>query len=103
MDSITRDIQSLAPYTLLYANDVFLASDDKTDLEQLVQTWHDHLVQHGLRLNLKKTEYLTTDQTETGTITVNGSNLPRNEHFKYFGSTLSADGDLRYEVTARVN
>ena len=103
MDAITHDIQRPAPYTLLYADDVFLASDDKTELEQLVQTWHDRLAQHGLRLNLKKTEYLSTDQSETGTLAINGVNLPRAEHFRYLGSTLSADGDLRHEVTARVN
>jgi hypothetical protein len=103
MDSITRDIQRPAPYTLLYADDVFLASDNKTDLEQLVQVWNDRLAQRGLRLNLKKTEYLTTNPDENGTITINGTDLPRADNFKYLGSTLSADGDLRHEVTARVN
>ena len=103
MDTVTRDIQRPAPYTLLYADDVFLASDSKNDLEQLVQKWNDRLMQHGLRLNLNKTEFLTTDPHETGTITVGGSDLPRTERFKYLGSTLSANGELRYEIASRIN
>ncbi|VDP28609.1 unnamed protein product [Heligmosomoides polygyrus] len=61
MDAITRDLQKPVPWTLLYAYDVMLACEDKDDLERQVQAWCDRLEQFGLRLNVKKTEYLTTD------------------------------------------
>lgn len=103
MDTLTSDIQRQAPYTLLYADDVFLASVNKTDLTQLVKLWNDRLAQHGLRLNTRKTEYLTTNTNDTGTININGTDLPRTENFKYLGSVLSADGELNNEITARIN
>ncbi|VDP13033.1 unnamed protein product [Heligmosomoides polygyrus] len=34
MDAITRDLQKAAPWTLLYANDVMLACEEKTELER---------------------------------------------------------------------
>ena len=60
-------------------------------------------MQHDLRLNLNQTEFLTTGPHGTGTITVSGSDLPRTERIKYLGSTLSANGELRYEIASRIN
>ncbi|VDP06436.1 unnamed protein product [Heligmosomoides polygyrus] len=39
MDAITRDLQKPVPWTLLYADDVMLACDDKVGLERKVQAW----------------------------------------------------------------
>ena len=43
MDTITRDLQGPVPWTLLYADDVMLASTDKTELEQKVCIWSRRL------------------------------------------------------------
>ncbi|XGW33662.1 hypothetical protein V3C99_017798 [Haemonchus contortus] len=56
LDAIIKDIQKPAPWTLLYAHDVMLASEDKSELESQVQTWSDRLAMFGLRSNVKKTE-----------------------------------------------
>ncbi|VDP29369.1 unnamed protein product [Heligmosomoides polygyrus] len=53
--------REIFPWTLLYADDVMLASEDKGELEREVQAWCDRLEMFWLRLNVKKTEYLTTD------------------------------------------
>ncbi|VDO19617.1 unnamed protein product [Heligmosomoides polygyrus] len=47
-----------APWTLLYADDVMLACEDETELERQAQAWYDLLALFGLKLNLKKAEYL---------------------------------------------
>ncbi|VDP22515.1 unnamed protein product [Heligmosomoides polygyrus] len=101
MDAITRDLQKLVSWTLLYADDVMLASDDKDELAQEVQAWCDRLERFGLRLNVKKTEYLTTDVTESTSIKVNGIGLPRTSVFKYLGSAVASDGNLMTEVNSR--
>lgn len=103
MDTITHDIQRPAPYTILYADDVFLASQEKDDLTDLVKTWHERLAKYGLRLNLGKTVYLATCTDHSGTICINGTALPRSDNFKYLGTVLSTDGGLRREVSSRVN
>lgn len=57
--SVTRYILPLSPYALLYADDVFLVSHSKIDLDRLVQKWNSRLTQHGVWLNLNKTEVFT--------------------------------------------
>nr|CDJ91351.1 endonuclease-reverse transcriptase [Haemonchus contortus] len=103
MDTITKDLQKPAPWTLLYADDVMLASEDKRELESQVQTWSDRLAMFGLRLNVEKTEYLTTDSSEPGSIKINGTELTRTTTFKYLGSAIASDGSLGFETNSRVN
>ncbi|VDO81380.1 unnamed protein product [Heligmosomoides polygyrus] len=71
MDAVTRDLQNAAPWMLLYADDVMLACEDKTELERQAQECCDRLALYGLKLNVKKTEYLTTDVNELGSIKIN--------------------------------
>ena len=80
-----------------------LASNGKDDLQRQVQAWSDRLAQFGLRLNVNKTEYVTPDANEGGTIKVDEQELSRTTAFKYLGSTITANGDLGTEVTTRVN
>ncbi|VDO19468.1 unnamed protein product [Heligmosomoides polygyrus] len=102
MDAITRDLQKPVPWTLLYADDVMLASKDKGELEREVQAWCDRLERFGLKLNVKKTEYLTKDYWSSS-IKVNGIELPRLAVFKYLGSAVASDGKLMVEVNSRVS
>ncbi|VDO96416.1 unnamed protein product [Heligmosomoides polygyrus] len=53
-DAITRDLQKPVTWTLLYSDDVMLASEDKDELEREVQAWCDRLERFGLKLNMKK-------------------------------------------------
>ncbi|EYC17680.1 hypothetical protein Y032_0030g2211 [Ancylostoma ceylanicum] len=103
MDTIKRDVQGAAPWTLLNTDDVMLPSEQKEDLERQTQAWSERLARFGLRLNVKKTEYVTTNLDELSTVQVDGNDLRRTDYFKYLGSTLSADGSLAHEVVARVN
>uniref|UniRef100_W6NAY9 Endonuclease-reverse transcriptase n=1 Tax=Haemonchus contortus TaxID=6289 RepID=W6NAY9_HAECO len=103
MDTITKDLQKPAPWTLLYADDVRLPSEDKSEFDSQVQTWSDRLTMIGLRLNVKKTEYLTTDSSEPGSVKINGTELTRTTTFKFFGSAIASDGSLGLEMNSRVN
>ncbi|VDO93662.1 unnamed protein product [Heligmosomoides polygyrus] len=49
----------------------------KGELEREVQAWCDRLEQFGLKLNVKKTEYLATDVPESSSIKVNDIEPPR--------------------------
>ncbi|VDO96600.1 unnamed protein product [Heligmosomoides polygyrus] len=93
MEAITRDLQKPIPWTLLYADDVMLACEDKGELEREVQAWCDRLAMFGLKLNVMKTEYFTTDVNESGSIKINGTELAR----------TSADGSLMVEVNSHVS
>ncbi|VDP34217.1 unnamed protein product [Heligmosomoides polygyrus] len=73
MDAITRDLQKPVPWTLLYADDVMLACEDKDDLER-----------------------------ESGSIKINGTEFARTSVVKYLGSAIASDGDLMVEVNSRL-
>ncbi|VDP38968.1 unnamed protein product [Heligmosomoides polygyrus] len=98
-DAITGDLQESAPKTLLYDDDVLLASRDNAELERQMQSWCDCLIVFGLKLNVKKTEYLTTDVNESGCIKVCGTELARTSVFKYLGSGIGSDGSFMVERT----
>ncbi|VDO19371.1 unnamed protein product [Heligmosomoides polygyrus] len=51
----------------------------------------------------KKTEYLTTGVTESGSIKVNGIELSRTSVFMHLGSAIASDGRLMGEVNSRVS
>lgn len=57
-------------------------------------------MQHDLRLNLKKTEFMLTNFTKAGTIIVSN---PKIELFKYLRSMLSANDELCYEITSHIS
>ncbi|ETN81672.1 hypothetical protein NECAME_08338 [Necator americanus] len=102
MDTITKGIYH--PWTLLFADDVMLASEFRDDLKTQVHPWKDPLQQHGLRLNLSKTEYMKYGaRIEYGSIRVDGTELNRVERFKYLGSKVTSTGDIDQECRARVN
>ena len=103
MNAVTADIQLPHPWSLLFADDVMLAATTRAELERLVQTWSTRLAQYGLRLNLKKTEYMECGPQSDGTITIDGSDLPKSTKFKYLGATLSADGDSAVDARARTS
>ena len=48
MDAIIRDIQKPAPWTLLYADDVFLAAPSRHELQNDDHRWKVRLPQYGL-------------------------------------------------------
>ncbi|VDP21806.1 unnamed protein product [Heligmosomoides polygyrus] len=95
--------QKPIPWTLLYADDVMLACEDKDDLERHLQAWCDRLAMFGLKLNVKQTEYITTDVNEPGSIKIDGSELARTSLSKYMGSAIASDGSLIVEVRVREN
>ncbi|VDO86743.1 unnamed protein product [Heligmosomoides polygyrus] len=85
MDAITRDLQKPVPWSLLYADAVMLANEDKGELERELQAWYDRLERFGLMLNMDGTE------------------LARTLVFKYLGSAVASDGKLMVEVNSRVS
>ncbi|VDP00083.1 unnamed protein product [Heligmosomoides polygyrus] len=87
------------PWTLLYADEVMLAC--KGELEREQQAWCHRLERFGLKLDVKKTEYLTTNVTESSSIKVKCS-----FHALQSLSTwdqVASDRKLMVEVNSRVS
>ncbi|KAK6756980.1 hypothetical protein RB195_015045 [Necator americanus] len=104
MDTMMKEFHKQHPWTLLFADDVVLASESRDDLQKQVQSWKDRLQQHGLRPNISKSEYMECGpRIENGSIRVDGTELNKVNCFKYLGSKLTSTGDIDQEGRARVN
>ena len=44
---------------LLYADDLAIVAEDKEELNESLDEWKEAFKQHGLRVNLEKTEVLS--------------------------------------------
>lgn len=60
MDTTITDLQTPHPWSLLYADNVFLANP--RDLRHHMQQWKTRLADYGRRLNTRKTDYMDTQQ-----------------------------------------
>ncbi|KAK6733746.1 hypothetical protein RB195_017482 [Necator americanus] len=104
MDTITKEIQKQHPWTLLFANDVWLTSESRGDLQKQVQSWKDRLHKYGLRLNTSKTECKECGpRIEDGSIRVDGTELNKVNCFKYLGFKVTSTGDIDQEGRECVN
>ena len=84
-------------------DDVMIAASTPEELERLCQAWKDGLEQYGMKLNVKKTEYMECGQQSQTSIRIGGSVLGKTTQFRYLGSCISHDGDISIEVQHRVN
>ncbi|KAK6747986.1 hypothetical protein RB195_000911 [Necator americanus] len=103
MDTITRESRSSirGHYS---ADDVMLASKSRNVLRKQAQSWKDRLQQHGLRLNVSKTEYMECEpRIENCSIRVDGTELNKVDCFRYLGSKVTSRGDVDQDGRARVN
>ena len=57
----------------------------------------------GLRLYVRRIEYLATEDKDDSSIRDEGTVIRRTEAFIYLGSRTAADGEIEHEVTARIN
>ena len=103
MDTVTADIQLPHPWTLLYADDVELASRSRQELEDSTVRWDARLSKYGLRLNIGKTEYLECGEQTDGTINIGGQPLKKVTKFKYLGSQVTSDCGTITDARARAN
>ena len=102
MGTTTKDLQQPHPWSLLFADNDLLVSEDREDPELETILWEVHLDNCGMRLNTKKTKYMESGRKTNGTINVNGEDLEKVTEIKYTGSVISSDGSTLSYIRAMV-
>ena len=64
MEEATKSCASGGPWELLYADDLVLTAESKSELEQKFRAWKSHMEGRGLKVNVAKTKYLITGDEE---------------------------------------
>jgi hypothetical protein len=65
MDEVTRDIQDGIPWCMLFANNVILVDESRTEVDQKLELWRRTLEAKGFSLSRSKTEYMKCDFSAT--------------------------------------
>jgi hypothetical protein len=90
----------------LFADDCALMAHKENHLQVIVDRFAEASRLFGLTISLGKTEVMVQAAPNTTkpppVITINGTTLKCVESFKYLGSTISSDGSLDKEITARI-
>ena len=104
MDLISRKVSMKdISWKLLYADDLAIVAEDKEELNESLDEWKDAFTQHGLRLNLDKTEVLSIGaHREELNIKLEGRTIRQNNSCIYHGGAVSSDGRSETEVRRRV-
>src|SRR6218665_1598822 len=94
MDAVSEHIGREVPWDMLYADDLALAEQTETGVQNGFGDWQRTLECKGIKVNINKTETMVCSKVpETVTIKdATGNTLKQTETFKYLGSTFSAQG-----------
>ncbi|KAE8674391.1 Potassium channel KAT3 [Hibiscus syriacus] len=107
MDDIYCATPDGVPWCMLFADDIVLVAETKTELNSRLATWKTALEEKGLRINMEKTKYLCTNfngnqNEEDVEVCIEGHVLPSKDCFKYLGSMIHKDGGVDDDVTHRI-
>ena len=64
MEEATKSCASGGPWELLYADDLVLTAESKTELERKFREWKSHMEDRGLKVNIEKTKFMITGDDE---------------------------------------
>ena len=103
MDSLTEQIQKVAPWDMMFADDVALCGNSCEEVEEHLEEWRTEMENRGLKVSRQKTEYLCMGEPGTaGEVWMEGERLKETKEFKYLGSTVQQSGGSDKEVVKRI-
>ena len=85
---------------LRYADDTTIIAENEQDLKKLVNKIADKSNEAGLKLNLKKTTFMTTG--EANSIVIRGEEIKMVDKVNYLGVTIKRNGNITEEIKRRI-
>nr|CDJ95062.1 unnamed protein product [Haemonchus contortus] len=82
-------------------DDIVLISQNREELQQMVQELDDVSKAIGLTMNRSKTMVMRNEWADASPITLEGTTLPFTNSYVYLDRLISMDNDLRAEITRR--
>ncbi|XGW15440.1 hypothetical protein V3C99_001145 [Haemonchus contortus] len=86
---------------LRFANDIVLISQNREELQQMVEELDDVSKAIGLTMNRSKTMVMRNEWADASPITLEGTTLPFTDSHVYLGRLISMDNNLRAEIMRR--
>jgi hypothetical protein len=105
MDEVTRDIQGGIPWCILFADDMVLVGESRTEVDQKLELWRWTLEAKSFSFSRSKTEYMKCDfnsAMQEDDVRLNGQLVPKKDTFCYLRSILQKDGGIDKDVSHRI-
>ncbi|XGW10124.1 hypothetical protein V3C99_011974 [Haemonchus contortus] len=103
MNVITEELVDGPLKTILYADDIAPVAKSKEGLQDKLQKWQKVLADNGLRLNVKMTKFLSSEECTESNIEGHREAIEKVQNFRYPGSDLAADGSVDQDVKSQLN
>ncbi|VDO87408.1 unnamed protein product [Heligmosomoides polygyrus] len=89
--------------TILYADNIAVVADSREELEEKGQLWQVALADNRLRLNVKKTKFISSEQCTSPILDCQVESIEKAKEFRYLGSDLSEQRSVEQAVRGRIN
>nr|CDJ81728.1 RNA-directed DNA polymerase (reverse transcriptase) domain containing protein [Haemonchus contortus] len=99
---VTEEFMDGSLKTILYADDIALIAESKEELQDKLQKWQKVLAENGLRLNVKETKFLSSEERTELIVDGRGGAIEKVQNFRYLESDLAADGSVDQAVKSRI-
>ena len=91
MDGLTKLIQEEVPKCKLFADDIVLANETRSEVNAKLEVWQDALEVKGFRLSKTKIEYMECKFSKSrnineGVVRDDGQEMLKSNNFLYLGS-----------------
>ena len=87
---------------LRFADDILLVSHDPLELQTMIQELSVESKKAGLKMNIKKTKVMMSNQLQDHTITVDGVTIERVDSYIYLGKNITLENETAGEVRRRI-
>lgn len=87
-----------------YADDTVILARTSESLQHLVKNMSDICKNYGIKMNVKKTKYMTFNKKPINNtnITIDGIQLEKVSEYKYLGTLINETGDQNQEIKRRI-
>ena len=87
---------------MIFADDVVLCCEEKTELEEDLNRWRERLEKRGMKVSRAKTEYMCLNGVSIGSARMQDHHLPEVKEFKYLGSGPQTYGGVEAEISRTI-
>ncbi|KAL0906290.1 hypothetical protein M5K25_024773 [Dendrobium thyrsiflorum] len=106
MDVLTRHLQEVVPWCMLFADDILLVDKTREGVEGKLELWRSTLESKGFRLSRSKTEYMvcnfSSNSSSGGFVTLGDQVINKSTRFRYLGSIIQSDGEIDGDIISRI-
>ncbi len=107
LDVISEKVKMVPPFGMLFADDIVLCNNTMEGLTKHLDDWCEALEKRGLKVSRQKTQYMKCkngiiEDDEVGQLRLGTEVLEQVKEFKYLGSVVQEDGEMKNEISNRI-